>query len=531
MKISIIKLINRDYSNDEVVKECTPNFLKNINFEWSEESNNAHIFAKDIQENTIAVSFRHIDNGEEYAYLFFQVEPWGDSTIYIIKKAYFDEKLNEKSIRIFVSNTLECLFRDNVAHQDYVRTNGCYPFYSFYKEETMANVCDEIIEAKKSKPKATVETLKEYLKLKELVNQQKIEPGVLKELSEQYDWKDEVFEKNGKKGVRSITGEVLVPALYDDYREIYSQLIRIENGVNPHYIASQRGKFGLVAADGTGTSITDFCCDGICYFEDYDKFLFFNPGGYGVMSASGEIIVPCQMDEIIWCPMGSLAFCKDGKWGQYTDQYGYMEPHLDELYVDGVVVRIPQSDSYYLRKYYHRDDPDTAGCFIGHYEGANNDGYWGYFYCLDKDGLFHEGASFGDIYYGSVLGVPITKEQYTLLTDRVKKVTKSIFRYAETHLYVPRFELDTYRYYIKDKHLLKVFENEIEECLILDDWNLRYSDSDRDWHYYKYELDETYRIEEKTYEHCKKRILNFARKQMDLCKSIIDNYDTNRRND
>ena len=32
-----------------------------------------------------------------------------------------------------------------------------------------------------------------------------------------YDWYDEVFEENGKKGLRNVRGEVVVPAIYDDF--------------------------------------------------------------------------------------------------------------------------------------------------------------------------------------------------------------------------------------------------------------------------------------------------------------------------
>ena len=37
------------------------------------------------------------------------------------------------------------------------------------------------------------------------------------ELVSNYDWSDEVFEENGKKGLKNVKGEVVVPAIYDKY--------------------------------------------------------------------------------------------------------------------------------------------------------------------------------------------------------------------------------------------------------------------------------------------------------------------------
>ena len=68
-----------------------------------------------------------------------------------------------------------------------------------------------------------------------------------------YDWYDEVFEENGKKGLRNIRGEVVVPAIYDGFGMLH-----------PYYLpmmlvgAMKDDKFGLVKRDGKGTPTTDF---------------------------------------------------------------------------------------------------------------------------------------------------------------------------------------------------------------------------------------------------------------------------------
>ena len=68
-----------------------------------------------------------------------------------------------------------------------------------------------------------------------------------------YDWLDEVFEENGKKGLRNVRGEVVVPAIYDDFlmpRPYYLPMMLVG--------AKKGDKFALVERDGKGTPSTDF---------------------------------------------------------------------------------------------------------------------------------------------------------------------------------------------------------------------------------------------------------------------------------
>ena len=73
------------------------------------------------------------------------------------------------------------------------------------------------------------------------------------ELMYGYDWLDEVFEENGKKGLRNIRGEVVVPAIYDDFcmpRPYYLPMLLVG--------AKKGDKVALVKRDGKGTPSTDF---------------------------------------------------------------------------------------------------------------------------------------------------------------------------------------------------------------------------------------------------------------------------------
>ena len=68
-----------------------------------------------------------------------------------------------------------------------------------------------------------------------------------------YDWLDEVFEENGKKGLRNVRGEVVVPAIYDSFcmpRPYYLPMLLVG--------AKKGDKVALVERDGKGTPHTDF---------------------------------------------------------------------------------------------------------------------------------------------------------------------------------------------------------------------------------------------------------------------------------
>ena len=68
-----------------------------------------------------------------------------------------------------------------------------------------------------------------------------------------YDWYDEVFEEKGKKGLRNVRGEVVVPAIYDSFcmpRPYYLPMLLVG--------AKKGDKVALVERDGKGTPRTDF---------------------------------------------------------------------------------------------------------------------------------------------------------------------------------------------------------------------------------------------------------------------------------
>lgn len=167
----------------------------------------------------------------------------------------------------------------------------------------------------------------------------------------EYDWFDEVFEENGKKGLRNIRDEVVVPAIYDGFGMLH-----------PYYLpmmlvgAMKDDKFGLVKRDGKGTPTTDFefhyvepipftlfniafkaedlhhfaiivlnkvftpyelvnyylpCDDHIILKGDNDK--------YGIIGLSSLIYISPEYDDIIDNGIGDdFTFIKDGVKGRVT---------------------------------------------------------------------------------------------------------------------------------------------------------------------------------------------------------------------
>ncbi|MCI7423812.1 MAG: hypothetical protein PUI90_06365, partial [Prevotella stercorea] len=82
----------------------------------------------------------------------------------------------------------------------------------------------------------------------------------------------EVYEENGKFGIKDHQGNVLVPAHYDFLRTPY---VYVDDLRSLPVIAQRDGKMGLVMPDGKETVVLDFIYDDIelrdepPYFEAY----------------------------------------------------------------------------------------------------------------------------------------------------------------------------------------------------------------------------------------------------------------------
>lgn len=196
------------------------------------------------------------------------------------------------------------------------------------------------MEEKAKLPKATEENLRVYNEMQKLASEEsdkkrQIELGFKAvRYADQFCWSDEVFEENGKRGVKDVLGKILVPAMYDDFPEIYCSVFRGEN--EDAYPAINDGRYGLVRADGTGRPLCEFCYDKILHeMAPSIWFFVYKDGKMGYMDENGELLIPCEMDNIYYNGLG-LELCeREGKLGLLTGYGLYVAPDYDEYKTDG----------------------------------------------------------------------------------------------------------------------------------------------------------------------------------------------------
>ena len=120
----------------------------------------------------------------------------------------------------------------------------------------------------KNLPKATAEIVREYDELQQKLNgldpswsdeEVKAASERLYELENNYDWFNVEFTDpaTGKKGLKTVSGEVIAPALYDGFNEFHSYTFAPHSPV----IAIKDGKCGIVKGDGSGLQLCDFKFD------------------------------------------------------------------------------------------------------------------------------------------------------------------------------------------------------------------------------------------------------------------------------
>ncbi|MCI6161537.1 MAG: hypothetical protein PUH24_09125 [Prevotellaceae bacterium] len=90
-----------------------------------------------------------------------------------------------------------------------------------------------------------------------------------KRILEKYIQYHEVFEKNGKFGIKNHKGEVLVSPQYDFLRTCYTY---VDDLVVMPIIAEKNGKLGLILPDKKDTVVADFIYDDIQLRDNYPYF-------------------------------------------------------------------------------------------------------------------------------------------------------------------------------------------------------------------------------------------------------------------
>lgn len=108
----------------------------------------------------------------------------------------------------------------------------------------------------------------------ELVNNKRKMVFYLNRIREKYEQYHEVFEDNGKFGIKDHQGNTLIPAHYDFLRTPY---VYVDDLRTLPVIAQRDGKMGLILPDGKETVVADFVYDDISlrdeppYFEAWSN--------------------------------------------------------------------------------------------------------------------------------------------------------------------------------------------------------------------------------------------------------------------
>lgn len=150
-----------------------------------------------------------------------------------------------------------------------------------------------------------------------------------------YDWHDEEFDENGKKGLKNVKGEIVVPAIYDSFfmRE-------------PYFLKSKpvgaklNGQAALVKRDGKGTPITEFeylYIEPIIFTQLYAVWKKEDNKHFALM-CNGKVITPYEIEDYGMACDGAVLLIANSKKGLVLfEQYEpiYIKPEYDDIYNDG----------------------------------------------------------------------------------------------------------------------------------------------------------------------------------------------------
>ena len=146
------------------------------------------------------------------------------------------------------------------------------------------------------------------------------------------DWSPELFEENGKCGLKTALGEMILPPVYDDMSLPY------EVNKGDRIVALKDGKCGIVIADTKGTWLIKPEFDYIGYPNTLTHVC--KDGKWGVLNiATGEYLIPLECDKVFseggyLFVNGIGTFEKDGKIGVITQYGAFTQPIFDEVEFD-----------------------------------------------------------------------------------------------------------------------------------------------------------------------------------------------------
>lgn len=201
----------------------------------------------------------------------------------------------------------------------------------------------------------------------------------------QFNWLDIPFEENGHYGLKDFKGEIIVPALYDDFSELHNFMQDYRHQTTDVTIAQKNGKVGFVKRY-TGEEITGFDYDSL-YNIPYTPYYCYKKDGskaFGIINKDGVEKTSCIIDNMyeIFTYAGFMIRSGD-KYGYYSMYYDFCIPPIyDEIVftdldipltfiIDGTEGQIDSEGNFYTKEEIERMDEDTLDrlYFIMEYEG------------------------------------------------------------------------------------------------------------------------------------------------------------------
>ena len=176
-------------------------------------------------------------------------------------------------------------------------------------------------------------TSADYAKLRELENNLKNNKGgdhSCLNFQNSFDWSAYIFEKDGKYGLKSAIGEIVLPANFEDFKLLSNT--DIQNG--DKVVVKQNGKWGVLKAGGEGTWLIDPEFDYIGYPNNFTHVC--KNDKWGVLNIpERKFLIPLECDTIqsdggFMFINGVGIYEKDGKLGLVTENGEFTEPVFND---------------------------------------------------------------------------------------------------------------------------------------------------------------------------------------------------------
>ncbi len=149
-----------------------------------------------------------------------------------------------------------------------------------------------------------------------------------------FDWSAEVFEENGKHGLKSALGELLLPAVYDDFMMLTSESLNKGDLV----VTQQDGLWGVIVADGKGTWLVEPIYNYIGYPNPITNVC--KGKKWGVLNiVTGEFVIPLECDMVhahsgFMFMAGIGSYEKDGKIGIVREDGSFTDAIFEDVNID-----------------------------------------------------------------------------------------------------------------------------------------------------------------------------------------------------